>query len=45
MEYPTEMKATDALPALESPQRRRVLLAEGLYRAWTVMTGHPYHRE
>lgn len=23
----------------------RVLLAEGLYRAWTVMTGHPYHRE
>jgi 23S rRNA (pseudouridine1915-N3)-methyltransferase len=23
----------------------RVLLAEGLYRAWTVMNGHPYHRE
>lgn len=23
----------------------RVLLAEGLYRAWTIMTGHPYHRE
>lgn len=23
----------------------RVLLAEGLYRAWTVVTGHPYHRE
>ena len=23
----------------------RVLLAEALYRAWTVMTGHPYHRE
>jgi len=23
----------------------RVLLAEGLYRAWTVTTGHPYHRE
>jgi len=23
----------------------RVLLAEGLYRAWTVMTNHPYHRE
>jgi len=23
----------------------RVLLDEGLYRAWTVMTGHPYHRE
>ncbi|MBI5257540.1 MAG: 23S rRNA (pseudouridine(1915)-N(3))-methyltransferase RlmH [Burkholderiales bacterium] len=23
----------------------RVLLAEALYRAWTVCTGHPYHRE
>ena len=23
----------------------RVLLAEALYRAWTVMTHHPYHRE
>jgi 23S rRNA (pseudouridine1915-N3)-methyltransferase len=23
----------------------RVLLAEALYRAWTVMSGHPYHRE
>ncbi|MET0518485.1 MAG: 23S rRNA (pseudouridine(1915)-N(3))-methyltransferase RlmH [Burkholderiaceae bacterium] len=23
----------------------RVLLAEALYRAWTVMTKHPYHRE
>lgn len=23
----------------------RILLAEALYRAWTVMTGHPYHRE
>lgn len=22
----------------------RVLLAEQLYRAWTVVTGHPYHR-
>ena len=22
----------------------RVLLAEALYRAWTVTTGHPYHR-
>ena len=22
----------------------RVLLAEQLYRAWTVMVGHPYHR-
>lgn len=23
----------------------RVLLAEALYRAWTVLEGHPYHRE
>ena len=23
----------------------RVLLAEALYRAWTVNSGHPYHRE
>jgi len=22
----------------------RVLVAEQLYRAWTLMTGHPYHR-
>ncbi len=23
----------------------RVLLSEQLYRAWTLQTGHPYHRE
>ena len=26
-------------------ERREVLLAEALYRAWTVMVNHPYHRE
>ncbi len=23
----------------------RVVVAEAIYRAWTVLTGHPYHRE
>jgi 23S rRNA (pseudouridine1915-N3)-methyltransferase len=23
----------------------RVLVAEQLYRAWTLLAGHPYHRE
>jgi 23S rRNA (pseudouridine1915-N3)-methyltransferase len=23
----------------------RILLAEQLYRAWTILQGHPYHRE
>jgi 23S rRNA (pseudouridine1915-N3)-methyltransferase len=23
----------------------RVIVAEALYRAWTLATGHPYHRE
>ena len=23
----------------------RLLLAEALYRAWTVLANHPYHRE
>ncbi|KAA0664084.1 23S rRNA (pseudouridine(1915)-N(3))-methyltransferase RlmH, partial [Escherichia coli] len=25
--------------------RDRVLCAESLYRAWSITTNHPYHRE
>jgi 23S rRNA (pseudouridine1915-N3)-methyltransferase len=34
-----------ALSAMTFPHALvRILLAEQLYRAWTVLSGHPYHR-
>jgi 23S rRNA (pseudouridine1915-N3)-methyltransferase len=35
-----------SLSALTLPHPMvRILLAEQLYRAWTILQGHPYHRE
>jgi len=37
--------ATWALGAMTLPHALvRVVLAEQIYRAWTIVSGHPYHR-
>ena len=43
------LSSTGETPLIAAVHRRdiplvRVLLAEQLYRGWTLLTGHPYHR-
>ncbi|NQY50288.1 MAG: 23S rRNA (pseudouridine(1915)-N(3))-methyltransferase RlmH, partial [Colwellia sp.] len=46
---PACIKASEqkwSLSALTLPHPMvRILIAESLYRAWSVNTNHPYHRE
>ncbi|NKC00076.1 MAG: 23S rRNA (pseudouridine(1915)-N(3))-methyltransferase RlmH [Pseudomonadales bacterium] len=44
-EVKTRANETMALSALTLPHHLvKVVLAEALYRAWSISTGHPYHR-
>lgn len=44
-EVKARVKATIRLSAMTLPHAMaRVLLAEQIYRAWSILAGHPYHR-
>mgnify|MGYP000855826693 CR=1 FL=1 len=44
-EVKARAKATIRLSAMTLPHAMaRVLLAEQIYRAWSILAGHPYHR-